>query len=89
MTTSEPVLADWNTALYRLLHPAQIAIVEAHLWIGRPLSARALQRVLSGGWAPSTISYHVRHLAAAGVLGELYTSPVRGGAERHYGLARP
>jgi hypothetical protein len=38
MTTSEPVLADWNTALYGLLHPAQMATVEAHLWIGRPLS---------------------------------------------------
>jgi hypothetical protein len=33
------------------------------------------------------ISYHVRHLAAAGVLGELYTTPLCGGAERHYGLA--
>jgi hypothetical protein len=85
---AEPSTPAWETAFFSLLHPAQIAIVEARLWIGRPLSAHALNRVLSPEWLPGTSSYHVRTLAATGVLEKLYTTPTRGGVEHHYGPAR-
>lgn len=83
---ADPGAANWVTALFALLHPAQVAIVEAHLWIGRPLSARALYEIFFPEWPPNTASYHVRRLATAGVLEELYATPGRGGVERHYGL---
>jgi hypothetical protein len=78
----------WETALFSLLHPAQIAAVEAHAWIGEPMSANLLHQVLGGAWPLGTIGYHVRRLAAKGVLEERYREPVRGVVEHFYGLAR-
>lgn len=78
----------WETALFSFLHPAQIAVVEAHAWIGEPMSAHLLHQVLDGSWPLGTIAYHVRRLASKGVLVERYRQPVRGVIEHFYGLAR-
>jgi hypothetical protein len=85
---TEATRPAWETALFCLLHPAQVAVVEAHLWMREPLSAPVLHEVLSHEWPLGTVSYHVRRLAAAGVLEELYTTPARGAVEIHHGLAR-
>jgi len=53
------------------VHPLKVAIVEALLWIGEPLSAVQLGKVFRGvgdGFRESNVRYHVRHLAEVGVL---------------------
>lgn len=77
----------WETALFSLLHPLQVAAVEAYEWIGEPMSAHLLHDVLGGAWSPGTVGYHVRRLAATGVLVERYTEPVRGAVAHFYVLA--
>jgi predicted transcriptional regulator len=88
MTVDAPPQPSWETALFSLLHPAQIAVVEAHVWIGEPMSSKRLHEVLGGTWPLGTIAYHVRRLAQKGVLEERYREPVRGVVEYFYGLAR-
>jgi hypothetical protein len=53
------------------VHPLKVAIVEALLWIGEPLSAVQFGRVFRGvgdGFRESNVRYHVRHLVEVGVL---------------------
>jgi hypothetical protein len=88
MTVDPPPQLSWETALFSLLHPAQIAAVEAHAWIGEPMSSHLLHEVLGGSWPLGTIAYHVRRLAQKGVLKERYREPVRGVVEHFYGLTR-
>jgi hypothetical protein len=88
MTVNQHPQSRWETALFSLLHPAQIAAVEAHAWIGEPMSANLLHHVLGGKWSFGTVAYHVRRLAEKGVLEERYRQPVRGTIERFWVLAR-
>jgi hypothetical protein len=78
----------WEAAFFSLLHPVQVAAVEAFGWIGEPISTRLLYEVLNRAWPLGTIGYHVRRLARTGVLEERYREPVRGVTEHFYGLAR-
>ena len=75
------------SAIYGLLHPAQVAIVEALLWIDRPLSATRLAACL-GAWPANALNHHVRRFAAVGVLVPTHTELCRGTAENFYELAR-
>lgn len=82
---------DW-AEFTRLVHPMQVAIVEALLWIGQPLSAKDFSLLFAGQIEhavakTSFMSYHVRALAKAGLL-ELYgTESVRGAVRRLYFVA--
>ena len=61
----------WEPFLPHLVHPLKVAIVEALLWIGEPLSAVQLGKVFRGvgdGFRESNVRYHVRHLAEVGVI---------------------
>jgi hypothetical protein len=87
MSVDQPPQPRWETALFALLHPAQIAAVEAHAWIGEPMSAHLLHLALAGPWPFGTVAYHVRRLAEKGVLEERYRRPVRGTIERFWMLA--
>jgi hypothetical protein len=57
----EPV--DWTTFVPGLIHPTKVLVIEATLWIGRPLSASELEKVFDNTLGVSTISYHLRSLA--------------------------
>lgn len=78
----------WSVALLSMLHSAQIATVEAFVFIDRPLSALLVYEALSRSSSFETVAYHVRRLAHTGVLEELYSEPRRGAIEHFYGLAR-
>lgn len=78
----------WSASFFSLLHPVQIAVVEAHLWIGEPMSATDVFEVLGREWPFGTVAYHVRRLARAGVLLRLHGEPVGRTDEHFYGLAR-
>jgi hypothetical protein len=88
-TPSEPTKAnelvfDW-TSLLPLVHPLKVAIVEALLYLGQPLSATDISK--SFGTARdglSYVSYHVTSLAKAGVLTKVSDRQVRGARETFY-----
>lgn len=78
----------WSAAFYSLIHPAQVAAVEAFLFIEAPMSALVVYEVLGREWSFGTVAYHVRRLAERGVLDERYVEPVRG-AHEHFFLLAP
>jgi len=103
-TTSPPFLADhgekpeavrdaqdaavWQACVPHVLHPVKVAILEAHLWIGQPLSAKDLERLFE--YEPyylSMISYHCKKLAEIEVLTLWKKRPVRGAEESLFVLS--
>lgn len=79
----------WGALAARLLHPVQLHIVEAMRWIGLPLSTSQLFHIFDEEQRLSTVAYHVRRLAALGVLKRVQRRKVRGTVETLYGLAFP
>jgi hypothetical protein len=78
----------WSIAFFSLLHPVQIAAVEAFEWTGEPMSALMVYEVLGREWPFGTVAYHVRRLAESGVLARRWVEPVRGAHEHFFLLAR-
>jgi hypothetical protein len=77
----------WSSAFFSLIHPVQVAAVEAFAFIGEPMSALVVYEVLGRSSSFGTVAYHVRRLAERGVLVERYTEPVRGAHQHFYALA--
>jgi DNA-binding transcriptional ArsR family regulator len=77
---------DWGTLVSRIVHPAQVAIVEALLYMGQPLSATELRDLFNEpeDYYLSLVSYHLKKLHEVGVLEETGTRRVRGGTETFY-----
>jgi hypothetical protein len=78
---------DWDALIARLIHPTQLAVIEAMLWIDRPLSSAELVRVFDGEVVLSSVAYHVRRLSELGVLELTGTRQVRGAIEHFFRLA--
>ena len=78
---------DWDALIARLIHPTQLAVIEAMLWIDRPLSSAELVRIFDGEVVLSSVAYHVRRLAELGVLEQTGTRQVRGAIEHFFRLA--
>jgi hypothetical protein len=80
----------WGMLGARLLHPIQVEIIEAMLWIDRPMSASALVKVFGEEIRLSTVAYHVRRLSSLRALrtvGERV--PARGSPEKLYRVRLP
>ena len=77
----------WSRALFSMLHPAQIATVEAFTFIGEPMSALLIYEVLDHTFPSANVACHVRRLTDVGVPVERYVEPRRGAHERFYLLA--
>lgn len=86
---SRPEPFDWSALVPHLIHPTKVFVIEAMLWIDRPLSASELEKVLDGAVVVSNISYHVRSLARAGVLQLVEKQRIRGTWRRRYALNSP
>jgi hypothetical protein len=68
-----------------MVHPLKVAIVEALLWVGQPLSSSDLSKLIDDEqYGLSHVSYHVVTLAKAGALEARWTRPVRGAVETFY-----
>lgn len=73
---AEPPASDspfpgWEAFLPQLVHPVKVAVVEALLYIGEPLSSAQLTKFFSeegGLFGESNVRYHLRALATVGVL---------------------
>lgn len=69
----------------RLLHPIQVQIIEALLWIDCPMSASELVKVFSEELRLSTVAYHVRRLSSLRALRTVdERTPMRGAPEKLY-----
>lgn len=76
---------DWAALVPHVLHPDKVSIIEALLYIGVPLSATDLTKCFGGaGSGLSHVSYHVRSLAAVGVLTKVSERQARGAKETFY-----
>lgn len=79
----------WAGLAARVLHPAQVEIIEALKWIDRPLAATDLLGVFEGQRAGSRLERHLRQLTrlgavapddngkARGPMGQVVYRPVR------------
>jgi hypothetical protein len=68
------------------LHPIKVAVIEAMLFIDRPLSARSCEHLFDNGSGVSLIAYHMRAMADAGVVAKVKDKPVRGAVQSFYQL---
>ncbi|HVD41538.1 MAG TPA: helix-turn-helix domain-containing protein [Solirubrobacterales bacterium] len=78
---------DWEALVALLVHPVKVSIIEAMSWIGEPLSATDLDRILKGRVGVSLISYHLRKLVELGVIEPVRKETVRGAVQTFYGLS--
>lgn len=70
-TSSNSPFPGWEVFILQFVHPVKVAVVEALLWFGEPLSASqlALCFISEGeGFRESNVRYHVSHLVTVGVL---------------------
>lgn len=59
---------DWSVLVPRLVNPTKVFILEAMLWVERPLSATELAKLSGGDPDLSMLSYHLKNLGRLGVL---------------------
>jgi hypothetical protein len=59
---------NWEKLVPRLIHPTKVIVIEAMLWIERPLSATELQNIANGTPVISSFSYHLDRLVESGAL---------------------
>lgn len=59
---------DWAALVPLLAHPVRMAIIEALVWIGAPLSASDLDKVLDKRFGLGNVSYHLRELTKVGAV---------------------
>jgi hypothetical protein len=79
----------WENLLPLMVHDTKVAIIEALLYIGHPLSASELMRVL--GFQQSqlgTVVFHANSLIEFGVLENAATRKVRGAEEKYLSISR-
>jgi hypothetical protein len=77
---------NWEVLVPAFVHPTKIAILEAMLWIGEPLSATDLTGLFGeqDGIYVGTLSYHLVTLRRVGILKHVHSRSVRGATEKFY-----
>jgi hypothetical protein len=92
-----PLLAEapsqpeiWQELLLQAVHPVKIAILEAVIWTGKPLSKNELTLLFDdkGQYYLSLVSYHVDTLVRFGVLKQVGRRTVGGATETYYFFPR-
>jgi len=79
---------NWESLVPLLVHPLQVAIIEAMSWTEMPLSATDMDRISNGRIGVSLVSYHFRKLAELGVIHRVRQETVRGAIQTFYALPR-
>jgi hypothetical protein len=79
---------DWTALVGLAVHPMKVAIIEALLWVGHPLSIGELSQILvDAHYSAEVIGYHATALANLGVIAITHVRKVRGARENYYSLA--
>lgn len=81
-------LFRWDMLVSRVLHPIQLSMVEALIWIDLPISPSDLSQMYSGEFTNSHTGYHVKVLADYGIIELADTEQVRG-VTRHLYVLTP
>ncbi|HET8956076.1 MAG TPA: hypothetical protein VFN18_10500 [Solirubrobacterales bacterium] len=68
------------------VHPIKVAILEAMVWLARPVSPVELHKMFEYPDDLSTLSYHVARLLEMGAIEKISDRPVRGARETFYFL---
>jgi hypothetical protein len=68
----------WGSLVSRALHPIQVAMLEASVRIGLPISPVDVFHMFDGEYALALVGYHAKALADRGVIEVVDTEPVRG-----------
>ena len=85
MTVKQEERFHWDALVPHVIHPVKVTIVEAMLWIERPLSSTDLVKLIDDdGVYLSHVAYHVRKLADAGAIAPVWKRQVRGSIETFY-----
>ena len=85
MTVKQEERFHWDALVPHVIHPVKVTIVEAMLWIERPLSSTDLVKLVDDDEVYlSHVAYHVRKLADAGAIAPVWKRQVRGSIETFY-----
>lgn len=79
---------DWSLLVAKVLHPTQVAIIEALSYFEKPISSQQLTRSFDDGTVLSSTAYHVRALANHGIIEKVGDRKVRGAVENFYALIK-
>jgi hypothetical protein len=75
---SDRPFPGWECFVPQFVHPVKVAVVEALLYLGEPLSAPQLTKLFSGAdesFRESNVRYHLGHLVKARVLEVVPSDP--------------
>ena len=78
----------WDEIAPRAIHPVQVQMIEALLYIGRPLTVGDFSRLFDGKPSTMALLHHVERLIRAGVLAVDGCEHIRGAKVRLLRLAR-
>jgi len=88
MTMNEGEPFAWDLLVPHIVHPLKVAIVEAMWWVGTPLSASDLTKLIDDpAYSLSHVSYHVGKFADCGVFKKVRQRQARGSVEKFYFFA--
>ena len=76
----------WGSLASRILHPVQVTVLEALVWIELPISPVDVTHMCDGNYALTLVGYHVKALAERGVIEPAATEQVRGVTRHLYAL---
>jgi hypothetical protein len=82
---TSPQELDWIRLVAQTVHPTKVAVIEALLWIGEPLSASELNQMLGESThGISLLQHHLRALVRLKVLEVAAHRRARGAVESYY-----
>lgn len=85
MTTKGDERFDWGSLVPRIVHPLKVVSIEALQWIGRPLSASDLTKIIDNErYGVANISYHLNKLAEVEAIEVVSERQKRGAIEKFY-----
>lgn len=77
---------EWDALVPPLVHPMKVEIIEAMLWVNRPLSAVLLHRLFDKRTHLGLVAYHLRTIVEMGFAEKVGERPARGALETFYVL---
>lgn len=78
MVSSDSPFPGWEAVVLKFVHPVKVAVIEALLFIEKPLTAAQLAKLFSGnggGFREPHVRYHLHQLVRVNVLEVITPGP--------------